>query len=393
MRNVALPATPLRAGRDEPQASTHRVDTIQALSECTLPPEPAHQGRVIGHVFDSQRRPLAAVPVRAIWNEDFQVLRGNEFGWKTRRLETDSEESGAFMLCGLPVRRAINISAAKGGYVSRTGVVRVTEAEPHAQLDLTIPVRGAAPIQLPPEADPAASVVPIDSARVQTLFVTDAVGQPIHHAVVTLNGGPTRMSDITGRVFLNVGAQDTLRVFVRRIGYAEFNGRLGRMTKTEPYLLTLLPAPQALTTTNARLRANQTSLELTGFYDRMLQVEQGGVAGEFFTPEQLDGHASTRFSQLLTISRNVQIRRTKNGHAIIGGRAGCAMTIVVDGKRLEGVVTSDQTGANRPVDDLVDVRRIMAVEVYPNVVSAPTLIGSQVLADGCGVIAVWTSGR
>lgn len=81
------------------------------------------------------------------------------------------------------------------------------------------------------------------------------------------------------------------------------------------------------------------------------------------------------------------------------------MTIIVDGQHLkgtaeEGVVADAPTsiGNNRrggsgglsSIDDLVNGRSVVAIEVYPSTANAPAELQTLGGRGSCGIIAIWT---
>ncbi len=245
---------------------------------------------------------------------------------------------------------------------------------------------------------------------VQRIQVTDGGGSPVAHAVVSVAAGRFVLADDSGRVTLRGKPVDSLRVEVRRIGYQPFRGWAKRSGEAD--YIVQLPGPvrlQAVTVTEDVT----TPLSRTGFYDRAERVRKGAIVGEFITPEELDTRNLSLVSQMVQGRGSVRLSTIKNRAqplTVILGRGGCAMTIVVDGQVLKGsaqesvteqVPTSMFNGGEDEersrmfpsVDQLIDLRSVMAIEVYPSTANAPAELQTLSGRGTCGIIALWTGPR
>lgn len=238
--------------------------------------------------------------------------------------------------------------------------------------------------------------------RDATLVVSDRNGMPIANVNVLLNGGATRVTDKAGQIIVKVASRDSMRVLVRRMGYEAFDGKVGRDSVSGSYSVILSPNAQSLKAVKVEGRQTKSPLDLTGFYDRVQEVQRGAAIGEFFTPEEIEARATPKISDFLRASRFVQVRYVKNSpgekeSTVIAGRAGCALTVLVDGARLSGLSgtidgRSRATGA-LDINELVGMYDIAAIEIYPSVANAPVAIATRVLGNACGVVAIWTGSR
>ncbi len=92
---------------------------------------------------------------------------------------------------------------------------------------------------------------------------------------------------------------------------------------------------------------------------------------------------------------------------IVTGRGGCKMNILIDGQLVTGTVQEEQAGGSIlssgtrvgregikwDVDQLVDGRSVMAIEVYPSGANAPAELIPFGGRGSCGIVAIWTGGR
>lgn len=248
------------------------------------------------------------------------------------------------------------------------------------------------------------------SARVE---VRDDTGAPVPYALVALVGGASQVASDSGVVQLKTKAADSLNLRVRRIGYAEFFGRVAR-AEGSTYVVSLRRLAATLSAVEVSARA-ATPLTRTGFYDRVERVQKGATVGEFITPEELDVRNASTVTRMLSGSRYARVTslgsaRGRIGALVVTGRGGCGMTILVDGQQVRGtaqdVVPGDvstsinargsvQGGgdASVSIDDMVDGRSVMAIEVYPSTANAPAELQRLGARGTCGIVAIWTGPR
>jgi hypothetical protein len=151
-----------------------------------------------------------------------------------------------------------------------------------------------------------------------------------------------------------------------------------------------------------------TPLSRTGFYDRVERVQRGAIVGEFITPEELDERNQSRVSNLLHGRRSVRVQVTQF-RPVITGRGGCAMNIVIDGRFTThvfganvgaGLTSINPSGSYQSssrggldIDELVDGRAVMAIEIYPSSANAPAELIPPSGRGSCGIVAIWTGPR
>lgn len=363
------------------------IDTVFSASSCVQVATEGYTGQVRGRVRDLSQRKSDSLTVVAEWKEDFRAASQRDFVWQLRRLETKANKNGDYVFCGLPIARAVSLSATGQGRKSRVGMVRFTPKDQRAVMDLSI-------------GDNIGSALASDGGKTRgaEILVSDPFGVPV--AFVNINvGGAPRVADKDGRVFLTIAPRDSVRIQTRRIGYAAFDKVVVRDSANGPYRVTLAPLVQQLKTVTVNDRITKSPLELTGFYDRIEEVYRGTSRGEFFTPEDLIARPATSLTQFLRASRYVQIAKAPGGVVILSP-TNCQMAIVVDGMQIKVYDPQEPSRWAKgsrlrepDVNELVPLTEAAAIEVYPSVANAPISISSRVTDRACGVVAIWTGGR
>lgn len=230
-----------------------------------------------------------------------------------------------------------------------------------------------------------------------TLVVTDIRGNGIPFTTVILNNGSARVTNEQGRIFLGKSVKDSIRLFVRRIGFDAFDGKLGPASDGS-YAIKLTGNSQKLAAVEVSGKRETSALERTGYYQRMQDSQLGRYNGEYYTPEALDARPAMKTSQVLQNSRFARVEYNA-GLAVIRGRGGCVMSIVIDGHRINGVFRGSSAAmvarsANAlTIDDLVSSGEIAAIEIYPHAGNAPPAIQPLTGDGSCGIVAIWTGGR
>jgi len=270
--------------------------------------------------------------------------------------------------------------------------------------------RGFVPIELqlrlPPDstvgiglkllsAAPAIGTMQLDTSGTQgrIVRVVSDRGQPIMYANVSLEGATARITDENGEINLGAGARQTFSVRVARIGFAPWFGVVdlpaaATMTVTLPQIAQLL-APVTVTSGEAQTQT-QTSLKLSGFYDRWMMRQKGTLSGVFIGPEELEFRHPSKVTRMLAGLNGVQLVCDHSGDCIIhsthpGGLqvgGGCPMAVVLDGKQIYGDVN---------VDQMINANDVMAIEYYARAGNMPITL--QVDDTKCGVVAFWTGSR
>lgn len=254
----------------------------------------------------------------------------------------------------------------------------------------------------------AATAATSAAQQSQRLRVLGDSTAPVPFAVVSVNGATERVADASGVVNVALPAEGKVELRVRRVGYREFRGAPSTDSAGAYVRLTPLAMQLDAVVTTAR---ESTPLARTGFYDRLERVQKGAIVGEFITPEQLDDRAASQTSDYFNGRRYARVDRMGAARrtAVIRGRAGCAMTVLVDGMRTplagEGTSTDAPTsingsgslgvggGSSLDIDAAVNGRAIMAIEIYPSTANAPAELQTLGGRGSCGTVAIWTGPR
>jgi hypothetical protein len=149
-----------------------------------------------------------------------------------------------------------------------------------------------------------------------------------------------------------------------------------------------------------------TPLSRTGFYDRMQRVHDGAIVGRFITPEELEQRRPTLVSQVLQGLPSVRVQRAPDGRAVVLGRGGCPMTVLLDGQRRNGLLQDNsrfRTTSINPqgqygngdlsLDEATNATEVMAIEVYNSTANAPSELIPTTGGGSCRLIAIWTGAR
>jgi hypothetical protein len=234
------------------------------------------------------------------------------------------------------------------------------------------------------------------------VVVSDTTGGPVSYAVVRIANGVSMVADDSGRVELRVPEQDSLRISARRLGFGPFLGWIPRGTDGL-YRVTLKSIVERAGAVRI-VATRDTPLARTGFYERMQRVQQGAASARFFTPEELDQRNPGSTTQVLQGENMIRVKQTSDGRrlrAALAGRNGnCAMTILLDGRRVVGTLeeTIEDPRADArsliSIDDLIPAGSIAAIELYGSASAVPgelqQMAGSKM---GCGLIAIWSGSR
>ena len=239
----------------------------------------------------------------------------------------------------------------------------------------------------------AAAGVEAQEMRTVSGTVTDSGGR--HVAYVQLDGGAKyrTVTNALGEYRLLVPQNLAIEVLVRRIGF------LPTKFKVEPGTDTTIIVPMQqlavlMQTQIVRAQQQVRTLELRGFYGRMLESQNGALVGDFVLPEEIEMRNPQRVSQLLETRRGISVRRVGGCNIIatcyrVFGANGCVATVYLDGQRLNSLLAaSNDMGAAPPVDELIPVSSVSAVEVYPRGALAPAKF--QALGGTCAIVLIWT---
>jgi len=245
--------------------------------------------------------------------------------------------------------------------------------------------------------------------------VMDQSGEPVAYAFVVPPSGTGMVADSGGRGSLALRGRDSVLVRARRIGYAALETWV-RLPVADTLVLTLRRLPQSLDAVEI-VSSGNTPLARRGFYERMELVSRGATVGHFVTPEELEMQLPMSLTQALRSARYVSIGRVGDGRAVLLGRGGCPMNILVDGQLVKdtsqdevveqvptsitsmsgggGSISRGRRQGSLDINSLVGGNEIAAIEIYPSSANAPSELQAAASTGRgtCGIVAIWTGGR
>ena len=249
-----------------------------------------------------------------------------------------------------------------------------------------------------------------DDLRTIRGVVVDTSGLPIPGVTLKQKGSRDVVTDDSGQFRLTVKKDAKIALDLRRVGL--FPGAfMAREAPDTAIRLTMFARPQVLPATVVVAQRKQL-LERWGFYERQRNEAMGGY---FITPEDLEKRRPRSVTGAVEGVPGVKIDVGVAGadSPMIQGRNGCIMNVYLDGhrltpdssltvhqrkrakaKRLDGVIPAGQQNIAHPmniqIDHLLDVKSILAVEVYPRAIQAPPQYMPP--RNDCGVVLLWTTG-
>jgi hypothetical protein len=153
-------------------------------------------------------------------------------------------------------------------------------------------------------------------------------------------------------------------------------------------------------------------LSRVGFYERAAGVRPSTGTARFIGPEEIRDRPLSRISQLLTGQLGISVA-WQNDRAVHLGRAGsCPVTFLIDGYRVFDAIEEryslqrlhfDSWNATTPyraggstfyerpsIDHVLDVRNVVAVEIYSTAGAAPIELQRFTPNGTCALVAIWT---
>ena len=209
-------------------------------------------------------------------------------------------------------------------------------------------------------------------------MVVDSLGGPIVGAQVDIEGTLQHtVTDSLGRFRLLEVELGRLRINVRRLGFlpATLFLQLGAGGARQ-VMITMTPAPEVLAPVVVTNRREVYDARLSGFESRAAKRKNG----YFITRDRIERTNSKRLSDILREVPTVRIAlvRGLGTMAYVRG-ANCPPLVYIDGS----------PASAGPLDlDLIDLSSVEGIEVYGGFGAPPEF--SNVRADRCGVIAIWS---
>lgn len=341
------------------------------------------------------------------WGDENDRWTAVNKAWNQVAIESD--ETGAYLACGMPGNWRVIAQAEADGAASDT-VWRRTPPGDLLRLDLEIsPTReGPGALGLDRRAafgeapDPAADAEPRTATLLGTVKSIET-GDPVSAAHVRLVG--TDIEQVTGRdgtfVMEDLGLE-RYRIATEHQGMVSDTAIVDlRGGGVSLAVLTLETRPIELPTLEVEVEGTYRNPRIAGFHQRMKR----GL-GDFITREDLElGDVVSNFRRIPNVrvdqcSYGVGVRvgdcwdvRIARGIFTLREDPPCRPLVYIDGHLLSGQL-QDMSGefpGENPFSQLQRYprHRIEGIEVYHNPASAPGQY--RMLGDACGIVLVWTS--
>jgi hypothetical protein len=192
----------------------------------------------------------------------------------------------------------------------------------------------------------------------------------------------TATTDSTGRFVVSAPTGGRYRLAGSRLGYADATSAPVELSAGEAINAELLMSSEPVKVAPLVVeRPPDPYLASTGFYDRMKSN-----SGDFMTGDQVKHRNSLSVVELLRGLRGVRVQRVNSNNEVTFIGANCYPIVAVDGVTMRW--GGKTLGPGQPLDDLVRVDHIDAIEAYRGGAGAPTaFVGPNA---SCGVILIWT---
>jgi len=340
-----------------------------------------NRGVVIGQLkMVGDTLPVAGAKVFAEWKDI--VIQGNSAVTQRRYVESSSDSTGRYVICGAPLRTAMTVSATLDSAMSSQEPVALTDTQRIAVADLTL-MRGGVPTAA------FAGTVRSDSAPV--------AGAEISLPLVPLSA----TTDEKGAFHLNGVPEGRQFVEVRRLGFKPVLATIdftARKTLERDFRLERVTTLEAVTVSEKAF--------MTGFDER----RKLGL-GSFLTREDLEKWTVVPLATVMTQSRGAGVITGPGNNRFIVGRRVVPTGREIFGELPKNVTCEDEGGRpvtcacyaqvyvdrvlmNRgdptPPFDInhISADRIEAVEWYAGRMEVPAEFMSR-QAD-CGVLVIHT---
>lgn len=234
--------------------------------------------------------------------------------------------------------------------------------------------------------------------------VFDSRDIPVPLVNVSVTGGPSAISDDSGRFRLEISHRNRVVFDLKRLGYTPSRFSLDAGGDTAVTVL-LLPTAQQLAGVDVKERSKKPPT-IEGFEERMRARQRAAGTGYFLTPKDIEAMNVTRVTQVVQNVPTISVRRTDLDKYAIYGRAvgsggDCLATVWVDGVQIAGAAKPMIDRRTRRVvagpelneiDSYLYPNEIAGVEVYPRGIMAPPqfIPPGDPNASHCAVIAYWT---
>ncbi|MBL0169608.1 MAG: carboxypeptidase regulatory-like domain-containing protein [Gemmatimonadaceae bacterium] len=344
------------------------------------------KGAVLGTLRDAgDTTMLGGIRVVADWTEI--DTRGGALQRQAKRMETQSDGSGAFRICGVPTETVLTVRAMPARGRSQTVTVRLTPDERFASTSLPVD-RGRPAV-----------------ATFSGVVVADSSQRPLADAEVSIPAlSLSTRSNARGEFRLNDVPAGTHEIFARRVGYGAMTAQVTFAANDEEERrlvlrpLTVLDSVEVLAT-----RADRALLEFEE--NRKLGL------GHFITREELDKHRNQKMGDLLSMVPGTGVARGRTSGAwilskrfvvplsaasgqgsgsiyspdaterMLGIVAGCYAQVWLDNRLMNAGQPTEPFDVNSIAPDQIE-----GVEWYAGAAQTPSRYSK--LGSNCGVLVI-----
>lgn len=218
----------------------------------------------------------------------------------------------------------------------------------------------------------AAILPPVSFSAV---VVDSSTGEPLASALVGINGTVVATSDEEGRFSIDSVDQGQILLDIRRIGYTPITAEVQVTDGPNSDLRFALPAgPFRLDDIVVEgKRATYYGFgRMRGFAERRRRGR-----GKTFTRSEIEVLRPFQLSDLMRRVLGARVTPSRFGQNRVSFRGRCSPDIYVDGMLLRGW----------PLDDVMPIENVGAVEVYSSWASIP---GEFLSMNTCAAIVIWT---
>jgi len=342
-------------------------------------------GLLLGYLRSAETsmpRPSGSVTIR--WAEF--VIEKNSIQRQAPEVTASTGATGAFAVCGVPLGTPLLIQAASA-------------TDSSGSFELTVPSSGLLHRDVYVAPFSRTKVTVSDSAPAVDMLrgagrlrgqVLALNGRPISGARVIMWGtGLEATSNADGQFSLTGLPNGTHTLEVRAVGFSPAQRAVdivqGVAGATEVEMANLAIALDTVRVVAQRVFTSQRTTD----FERRLKMRTG--TGHLIDDAEIEKRRPQVLTDILRTIPGVQILPGKRsgedifmrgGQAILGSGL-CRPNLYIDGAR-------SANDADFPINSMVPVSEVRAIEVYPHASLVPVELQSL---SGCGVVAIWTGAR
>ncbi len=218
-----------------------------------------------------------------------------------------------------------------------------------------------------------AAVLP--PVSISAVVVDSSTGEPLASALVGINGTVVSTSDKQGRFSIDSVDQGQILLDIRSIGYTPITAEVQVGDGPSSDLRFALPAG-AVRLDDIVVEGKRATYygfgRMRGFAERRRRGR-----GKTFTRSEIEVLRPFQLSDLMRRVLGARVTPSRFGQNRVSFRGRCSPDIYVDGMLLR----------NWPLDDVMPIENVGAVEVYSSWASIP---GEFLSLDTCAAIVIWT---